>query len=263
MVFIGLISYPLYLWHWVLFALFKINEGVITTNASLILIALSFILATLTYIFIERRVQAAKNFLPALIGISAALASFALVTMFNTPAIDNNDYPQLTAKCYENAQAPKQLDWCYGQKNMVHSHAIVGDSHADHLFYGIAKANNTQKGYKLIGEGWCNFYLGQNLKVSKKNDCSDAIIENVLAQLKSEKKLETIIFASTAQYTPQSFGYIAKTIDYFEDSSINLIFVLDTPAMQVDIRQCGVRKAQFYKILPENPNCAIDPKLRN
>lgn len=62
-VFIGLISYPLYLWHWPLISFLHITEGS-TLNSTQIFEALllSFALAVLTYKFVERPIQKVLHF---------------------------------------------------------------------------------------------------------------------------------------------------------------------------------------------------------
>ena len=60
-VFIGLISYPLYLWHWPLLAFTRIIEGGHSGAASLALaLAATFLLAVATYLWIERPVRASR-----------------------------------------------------------------------------------------------------------------------------------------------------------------------------------------------------------
>ncbi|HXZ97136.1 MAG TPA: acyltransferase family protein [Burkholderiales bacterium] len=79
LVFVGLISYPLYMWHWPLLSFTRIGEAGHPTNAiKLAIIGLSFVLAWLTYRFIEKPIRSNKRnspaiylfFLAALVGIS-------------------------------------------------------------------------------------------------------------------------------------------------------------------------------------------------
>jgi peptidoglycan/LPS O-acetylase OafA/YrhL len=55
LVYIGLISFPLYLWHWPLLVLYKIsfNLDTVSFTARIILVIISFVLASLTYHLIE------------------------------------------------------------------------------------------------------------------------------------------------------------------------------------------------------------------
>jgi hypothetical protein len=58
LVWIGLISYPLYLWHWVLLAFLRIEKlGAPSPQARIVAVALSFLLAWWTFLFFERPVR--------------------------------------------------------------------------------------------------------------------------------------------------------------------------------------------------------------
>jgi peptidoglycan/LPS O-acetylase OafA/YrhL len=81
-VFIGLISYPLYLWHWPLLSLTRIIQGTdLAPLSTLILVALAFALATLTYYFVELPLQAYRpqtRMVTTLVTAVAVLAALGL-----------------------------------------------------------------------------------------------------------------------------------------------------------------------------------------
>ena len=59
---LGLISYPLYLWHWSLLSFAFIIEGSkLTINFTLIILLISFVLSWLTYRFIEKPVRSSDS----------------------------------------------------------------------------------------------------------------------------------------------------------------------------------------------------------
>ena len=61
MVYLGLISYPLYLWHWVLLSFIRITEsGEVAQEIRLSAVTLALLLAILTYHFIEKPIQSSK-----------------------------------------------------------------------------------------------------------------------------------------------------------------------------------------------------------
>lgn len=60
LVWVGLISFPLYLWHWPALVFAEIHAGVLDTRTKLGLIALSMVLSWLTYRFVERPIRFGK-----------------------------------------------------------------------------------------------------------------------------------------------------------------------------------------------------------
>ncbi|QAY75108.1 acyltransferase family protein [Sphingosinicella sp. BN140058] len=61
MLWIGLRSYPLYLWHWPVFVLFRWTIGIDTALAAAAAIVLTFALAAASYAFVERPVRSLKD----------------------------------------------------------------------------------------------------------------------------------------------------------------------------------------------------------
>lgn len=71
LVLIGLISYPLYLWHWSLLSFGDIvQSGSLSTRARFVIILASFVLATLTYLLVERPIRFGRK-TPAVAFIAA------------------------------------------------------------------------------------------------------------------------------------------------------------------------------------------------
>lgn len=110
MVFVGLISYPLYLWHWPLLSLaHTMDWREYTPMLRVFLIALSFVLAWATYRFIERPLRGSPKTLKVASGLFATMAVCAvggwLVYKAQIPArsippdvakilvAENEDYP--------------------------------------------------------------------------------------------------------------------------------------------------------------------------
>lgn len=94
----GLISYPLYLWHWVLISYDHIIFGKTWWWHELILVAAAVILATLTFLFIERpfRTQSSGIAKPAGLGTAmVAVLAVAGLIMVNaiSPRLSSFDAP--------------------------------------------------------------------------------------------------------------------------------------------------------------------------
>ena len=168
MVGLGLISYPLYLWHWVLFSFIRITEsGEVAWEMRVVLIAISIILSILTYLFIEKPIQS-KNItlrnnvlLIFLMVVIAATGynfykrdglSFRSIATKNTISVkasqeDEADVKRqsgyidgFTCKYYEEQCRPIATE----NKKIL----VWGDSHAQMLAYGLKK--NMPSGWQFL-----------------------------------------------------------------------------------------------------------------
>jgi peptidoglycan/LPS O-acetylase OafA/YrhL len=86
MVWIGLISYPLYLWHWVIFTYIRlVNAQELTLYYGLVAILISVMFSFLTYKLVElplRRLKTSVSKTGAYVLLGLALASTGLMTFF-------------------------------------------------------------------------------------------------------------------------------------------------------------------------------------
>ena len=135
-IFIGLISYPLYLWHWGILSLTKWTVGISSQTIVPILISI-FVISLLSYRFIERPVRyiSIKRNLTITFGIALIFFPAIISYMLGRPYLGKlflgeneldryNSNSQLN--CSSNLRASKEL-------------IIVGDSHALKLFNVLKK----------------------------------------------------------------------------------------------------------------------------
>ncbi|MDP9913472.1 peptidoglycan/LPS O-acetylase OafA/YrhL [Variovorax boronicumulans] len=109
MVWVGLISYPLYLWHWPLLAYARILEGKLPSDGirALMLVA-SFVLAWLTYRFVERYTRRSEN--PTVTaGLVAVMIGFVVLGLLATTRY----YVGRHSDPYFNKTAAAAKDWAY------------------------------------------------------------------------------------------------------------------------------------------------------
>lgn len=164
----GLISYPLYLWHWPLLSFFRVIAGNAPGFlAGLILVALSIALAWLTYRFVERPIR--SNPRVRHVVILTALTSvigYAGFTTFqnegrNLINLDGLLYPKVVKLGEDDPKAHEACLRTYGlEKEYIRycrfsgdkkpSIAIIGDSHGAVLFSGVAKELKTRLGEGLL-----------------------------------------------------------------------------------------------------------------
>lgn len=161
-VFIGLLSYSLYLWHWPILSAYRYFAPVLpqSTDDILLIVALllTFILSYLSYRFIETPVRMKdfksnpkKLFIPIFV-IMIAIASFGYYLEYNDGL--PNRYPKelqkiINAPVDKNLEDSKYMDlkpnevsWdkypTLGDKSATHyTFVVMGDSHADALSPGF------------------------------------------------------------------------------------------------------------------------------
>lgn len=158
MVWFGLISFPLYLWHWPLLSFPHIIESGHTSNAARVgAIALSVLLAWLTYKFVETPMRWGKNG-QRNVAILAVLWLFAIATgaaiylndgvpsRSSVQGYNNNSnellrLPDTDAGCFEYIGNHKPLfPYCrFSDSRSETTVAVVGDSHAHVAYPGIAE----------------------------------------------------------------------------------------------------------------------------
>lgn len=165
-VFIGLISYSLYLWHWPITVFQKTYGafvgGLSDATVKLLIIAVSLLIATLSWKFIEQpfRTGPWRPSKRRLLQIAATATSLVLALSVSAWAAGGFparysarelqvasylDYPLVhnfgrVGQCYllaDDAQtfAPECLALAKGKKNFL----LLGDSHAAELWYGLSR----------------------------------------------------------------------------------------------------------------------------
>jgi peptidoglycan/LPS O-acetylase OafA/YrhL len=163
-VFIGLVSYSWYLWHWPVLSLARIcSDSGISTTVAVTLALISFALAVLSWKFVEQPFRNSTTPTNLLLKRYAALAAAMTI-----PALlfwAGNGLPQRNrqAQQMENTAEPFRHDACVmpywvshptlgppcvpsGQGRAV---ALIGDSHASALAGGLRSMAERQ-GYRLV-----------------------------------------------------------------------------------------------------------------
>jgi peptidoglycan/LPS O-acetylase OafA/YrhL len=139
-VWIGLISYPLYLWHWPLLSLLRNFERAPSTAVIGAVVAGSFVLAEVTRRLVEIPLTVFR-----LERVAAALA----ICMFATVGLSSATYASTKGEAHEltnqactsrYSYRPPSLWFCTLSRNADPTVLLLGDSHANHLYDGLVQA---------------------------------------------------------------------------------------------------------------------------
>lgn len=293
---IGLISYPLYLWHWVLLSFIHITEiDAPNVRLKITIIVISIFLAWISYYFVERKIRFQKNKI-----LSTALLITLLfigylgrcIQQHKINAINYKDNtsvnnalstkkPVLSTQCH--AKFP-HADFCQIQHSEnLPTALLVGDSHANQLYDGLITKTNVTGGNLLnLAVGDC-FPFFDNPDYFNKN-CRP-LINQALEMAISIASIKTIILASRALTELNQQSFIAKkqlshyvnihphtlidsdpyvifqkgmrnTLQRLTKTDKTIIFVLDTPDLEFEPTACINRPWRLSGLATKIP-CAI------
>lgn len=229
---IGLISYPLYLWHWPLLSFAHITQGSnLTTTLTCALVLLSVGLAYLTYRLIEHPLRfamqpstAVKTLVFGLLFIGSA----SLYLYGNTPYLPGRAFAKaekqtLTALssfyAYQSAAEPcglktpgtELLSLCYKAKPGEPTHVLWGDSHAEHLFPGIID-KDTSRNWILLGHSACPPILNTKIHEKGREEVCSARNQVILQAIIDTPSIEAVTLAFLGPFYISDTGYAKEHI---------------------------------------------------
>ena len=283
---IGLISYPLYLWHWPLLSFPRIIEGETPTLAIRAgAIMLSFALAYLTYLIVEKPIRfGARSGFRTCAALGAALLAIGLVGLTTRSGIPASREPILVNAgeiISENGHEiffTYQLDHfhlCtpeYIQKRSLREYwparclqskpsdvkqvAIIGDSHAEDLFIGLAER------FKDV-----NFVTYINSLPIRSTGAFDAVFDYV----ESDKNIRSIILAAywnflSGRVELPGFNLeaeLTKTVSELVRFGKTVYLVDDRPAFPFDPSVCKYARPRLFWQAQRVPHCAFERSLYN
>ncbi len=211
-VLVGLISYPLYLWHWPILSFARIlHNDVLSRGTRIGAVLLSLLLSWATWRFVESPIRFGRRIwikTAALTALSIAIACIGYTTYHHDGFIHrftnlSADFgwaePQTftTPEC-RNTVGADIMDYCRSSGASSPDVLLIGDSHAGSLYRGLAAAY-AQRSQTLmnLGEPGCvPFYDTQTylLGMPRSRDCR-AIVNRMLDFATSSPSVRTIILS--------------------------------------------------------------------
>jgi hypothetical protein len=250
-VFLGIISFPLYLWHWIIFSLARISyPSDLTYIDRLWVLIMALLLSYLTYTLIERPIKNSKNkkVIAALLIILMTVIGYVGLNTYLRDGLDfrgkhiQHRYPielqKLAPQNYLeiNLQRDSLQSKCneinfnifikyYGlcpssQIKEISSIVLWGDSYAEHLISGYVKYHGSKNSIFLIKSLGCPPvpYAGVNIK----KECSQ-LYEKSIKYIVEKHPKQVVIAANWGEYNWESVEETIQTLKKVGISNINLI----------------------------------------
>lgn len=278
MVAIGLLSYPLYLWHWPILSFARIMEnGAPMPAIRFAAVALSFLLAWLTYWVIERRIRFRKHrAVPLMLVLSLAVIAGAGAVIYQQDGLTFRTKTlaaQLDAFEWENKGLSTRDDCsatlglpgrCLRSK-LSPAIAVLGDSHSTYTFFALQQFfGRAGTGVIRLGKGGCPpLYDLESAPVGFADACRE-VTNKHLDYVLATPDIHTVVLSSRGpSYVDASPGLpaqghylkftpaplIKNNLDIFEQALASTfsrigragkqaIFVMDWPELGFDPKAC-------------------------
>jgi peptidoglycan/LPS O-acetylase OafA/YrhL len=257
MVLVGLVSYPLYLWHWPLLSYLSIiRNGVPNFLEIWLAVALSVGLAFATYYLVELPVRRRKGWVPRLAFGLVAIGGVGLATVAGSgfdirfppgirdiAAIQPEDNSGLRSACFQET-ATTYSDDCIekGDKPLLF---LWGDSTAASLSPGM-QVEAGRSGFRLahFAAAGCAPILAAG-----KNTRCDAANENVFVHLKSAHPDIVLLHSQWEAIDP---ALLRKTIEQLAALKIPRIVILGpAPIWKRTLPHSLVNYYRFHHVIPD------------
>lgn len=217
---IGLISYPLYLWHWPLLSLAHIVENdTPSPGIRIAALGLSFVLAWGTYWLVEKRLR----FRPHWSVATGLLLVLIIVGMAGYAAMQHEGYPNRIKQIDPRAADLGDANWvkkglnvqpaCLEKFGAVFSNycviqdiqrpptiLLLGDSNANHFFPALLRAyDGSGENVLNLGQGGCPPFEGINAIIADGNLHCGKVLEEALSYAEKTPSIKTVVLSTMGQ----------------------------------------------------------------
>jgi peptidoglycan/LPS O-acetylase OafA/YrhL len=272
-VWIGLVSYPLYLWHWPLLSFLDITtEGVNPAAGRLALIAVAFALAALTWRFVERPARFGGHGGPlacALLGGLAVVGAGGAWTWASKSGehdsrrasleltLLHRDSTVIEPACLLDASTRKDAMWCNRDRRESTRYVLLGDSHAAALYPGLVARSTEGHRWELMAFLGCEFMTGGVHKTSRDGEAFDArcrrLTQGALQAIVADTRVEGVLFAWA--YRDLTLNRYAWEQDHEATGSADDLFVAGVSATISTLQ----RAHKSVALLVDNPEITERP----
>ncbi len=273
---IGLISYPLYLWHWPLISMTRVYLGKSPElNLKVILVLVSFFLAWMTHHLIEHPLRYGEYLKSKSIGLILAMLLLGALGFYSYLAdgvvsrensafisvkygsVDDKDFYENLLENYFQCtdeslleRSPKwnEMSRCFQSKQSDDVDvAIIGDSHGEHMFIGLANALTNKN---------VSYYIQGTLP-----DIDNRNFHHIFDYVLNNDSIEIVILSSFWQAYMNNMpdgltlrDVVDKTVRSLVAENKKVYLVDDGPFFSFDPENCK------YSRLFQKPTCSGDER---
>ena len=264
LVWFGLISFPLYLWHWPLLSFARIIEGeALSVNACLVIVSVSILLAWVTYACIERPIRyGARGSLKVgcLIGLSLVVG-FGGFNIYKREGLEFRG-PQVVGKdrgydggpggtmvpsCGLPAASSSEFT-CWEDTRPSLRFALIGDSKASSIHGGLVRTSTATGRWLFIGMGskgsplpiisddplYAQYQYGSTTALKSLAENKQVEIVLIATATRSLFRLKNATDIEDLEASPNyqiALDGLQRTVDVLKDGGKKVVFLIDNPTL--------------------------------
>jgi len=286
---IGLISYPLYLWHWPLLSFARILASQTpSVEVRLGLLALSFLLAYLTYYFVEKPIRFGIRYQHAVRWLCMSMVAVLLISLaihvgdglkFRHLGMLNADPSSLAvdterasmqAHCTLPVEKQHLVTLCFQDgKVQPPTHVLLGDSKGEAIFYSLMRSSPPEHSWAMMGP--INLLSGDNNPSNRAAfDALDAnpnlqviVLANALrGMFRLDPQSGLIAQHTNALEIDKQVAVYSHMIRHWQSLGKKVVFVVDNPSLP-DPNSCiggGLTRFDLLNTVlqrQQNPFCQL------
>ena len=288
LVWVGLISFPLYLWHWPMLSFMRIVESETPSLGYRVLaVGLSVLLAWMTYYFVEKPIRANGKSGFKIAALTACVAALGIAGLFifqhngvpvraaaQINGVNTWDNLSFATPCKFITNGPNHDDWCNigNAPNKPPTTLLIGDSVGNN-FAPMLQSYSEQAGdstfvFRQFGRGLCHGFS----EVAYEN-CQE-LVKAAHGYIEKTPSVDTIILAanwplyfngfdrigSTPVSSQQFKAAFEKNVAYYQGLGKRVIVFL-APPVGANPRACLTRPIRFSE--KSSCNLAMTEALHN
>jgi peptidoglycan/LPS O-acetylase OafA/YrhL len=272
LVWVGLISFPLYIWHWPLLVFLNIVRGSPpTTIDRIFMVVVAIVLSVLTYRLVERPIRTGGH------RRSLAIVLLTLMTVMGCAGYDlfrRGGFPfrvtEPSGDYTKYGQSLKALDisisscpavtgvqdsWC--RTTEFPTIALIGDSHADQMMERFLRSGNPEFGRLIsLGAGNCQPSLDSDSALRCVKQIS-AALDAVVANPAIEYVVVSSWNTEVKDRLNESIEGYKRTFDRLRKSHKKVVYVVDIPTLKTDPGACVNTTLEFRERFRKPPNLCV------
>jgi peptidoglycan/LPS O-acetylase OafA/YrhL len=254
LVFVGLISYSLYLWHWPLIVFQGVGAGSVTgvsdRTIKLLLILISCVVATVSWRLVEVPFRSGRLRLTGASVFKAAFGGIAVVSAVGVVMLISGGFPSRfppsavkvasyldqkwtdeyrTGTCFISSQyAFKDFNaaTCLSEDSTRKNFLLIGDSHAAQLWYGLSTTLSGVNVMQATASG-CRPTIEQTFF---SEDGCRRMMDYIFSDFLPTHHVDALLIAG--RWLPEDLPRLARTVAWTKERHIEVI--LFGPMLQYD-----------------------------